>query len=180
MTRTSRRPGTMTPPARRGVRDEDGGRTDSTSATTIWSRRKPVRNATTPQARSGTRFFGERKGEYWLDVRIRTSERIKERPLARERPTPTRDHEIGGRSATSSRCLLSRRSASSAARRSRERPLRHVTYSVHRGRRELITKPTHHSVNELRRIGIHRTCLCRTCEGLSSPCATRSPSSPKS
>ena len=61
------------------------------------------------------------------------------------------------RSATSSRCRSSRRSASSGARSGRRTSLYlHVTLVPFiEAAGELKTKPTQHSVNELRRIGIH-------------------------
>ena len=89
-------------------------------------------------------------------------------------------------SATSSRCRSSRRSASSAARRGLENVLYiHVTLVPFiEAAGELKTKPTQHSVNELRRIGIHPDIVvcrsqrrrCRATSGRrsrSSPTSTR-------
>ena len=73
-------------------------------------------------------------------------------------------------SATSSRCRSSRRSGSSAARSGPENVLYlHVTLVPFiEAAGELKTKPTQHSVNELRRIGIHPDIVvCRSHDELS-------------
>ena len=87
----------------------------------------------------------------------------------RRRPTSSSPRSAA-RSATSSRCRSSRRSASSGARSGPENVLYlHVTLVPFiEAAGELKTKPTQHSVNELRRIGIHPdVVVCRSREELS-------------
>ena len=87
-------------------------------------------------------------------------------------------------SATSSRCRSSRRSASSGARSARRTSSTSTCTLVPfiEAAGELKTKPTQHSVNELRRIGIHPDIVvCRSHEELlATTSATRSRSSPTS
>ena len=76
--------------------------------------------------------------------------------------------EIGGRSATSSRCRFWRRSASSAWSWPQQALYMHLTLvPVVGGSGEIKTKPTQHSVKELRWIGIQPdVLLCRCRETL--------------
>ena len=91
------------------------------------------------------------------------------RPRRRTRPTWSSPRSAA-RSATSSRCRSSRRSASSGERSGpRTSCYLHVTLVPFiEAAGELKTKPTQHSVNELRRIGIHPDAIvCRSHDELS-------------
>ena len=87
----------------------------------------------------------------------------------RRRPTSSSPRSAAP-SATSSRCRSSRRSASSGARSGRRTSSTSTCTLVPfiEAAGELKTKPTQHSVNELRRIGIHPdVVVCRSHEELS-------------
>ena len=117
----------------------------------------------------------ERRGEFLgatVQVIPHITNEIKARirRVAQASPVDVVISRSAARSGTSSRCRSWRRSASSAARSATRTSLYlHVTLVPFlEAAGELKTKPTQHSVNELRRIGIHPdVVVCRSRDDLS-------------